>query len=169
MTHDLTTRLAGTLSGLKLGLPISALNRLRRRDEEQRKMTDARETIYQLALVTDCAAEIRQRDATIAELAAKLTKAKGIAHDLLIVIQCHADKLNVTSADVAAIGPMDASEITSLREWLAQWPLGADIVPMPRTTVARLLDFAQHGKDATIAELRGRVAALEAMTPGGVR
>ena len=34
MTHDLTTRLTGTLSGLELGLPISALNRLRRRDEE---------------------------------------------------------------------------------------------------------------------------------------
>ena len=44
VTHDLTDPLTGTLSGLELGLPISALNRLRRR-EEQRKMTDARETI----------------------------------------------------------------------------------------------------------------------------
>lgn len=40
MTRDLTTRLTGTLDGLALGLPISALNRLRRR-EEKRKMTDA--------------------------------------------------------------------------------------------------------------------------------
>ena len=42
MTHDLTTRLTGTLSGLELGLSIEDLNRLRRRDEEQQKMTRTR-------------------------------------------------------------------------------------------------------------------------------
>lgn len=56
---------------------------------------------------------------------------------------------SLLAREVAAIGPMGSSEIASLREWLASWPLGADIVPMPRVTVARLLDAAQHAKDAT--------------------
>lgn len=126
MTHDLTTRLTGTLSGLELGLPISALNRLRRRKEQQ-QMTDARETIlWRLATARD---RVRKLDA-----------------------------------------PDDAD---SLVDWLRRQ------MPTTRWTISHVLtdqlalvtDCAAEirQRDATIAELRGRVAALEAMTPGGVR
>lgn len=115
MTTDLTAPLAATLASLESGWPIDRLNSARRAQEQQ-KMTDARETILWRIdeavggwinpvtardLLADCAAEIRQRDVKIAEMATKMAKAKSIARDLLIVIQCHADKLDVTSADVA--------------------------------------------------------------------
>ena len=168
VTHDLTDPLTGTLSGLELGLSISALNRLRRRKEQQ--MTDARETILwrlatardrvrkldaptdddelgiwvgglsrserstiatvladQLALVTDCAAEIRQRDATIAELGARAREGEAAAE----IIGARNGESAIRAAQrVASDARMAAVEI---------------------------------------AELRGRVAALESMTPGGVR
>ena len=126
MTADLTTRLTGTLSGLELGLPISALNRLRRR-EEQRKMTDARETIlWRLATARD---RVRKLDAPTAD-----------------------DELSIW------IGGLSRSERSTIATVLAD-------------QLALVTDCAAEirQRDATIAELRGRVAALEAMTPGGGR
>ena len=126
MTHDLTTRLTGTLSGLELGLPISALNRLRRR-EEQRKMTDARETIlWRLATARD---RVRKLDAPTAD-----------------------DELGIW------VGGLSRSERSTIATVLAD-------------QLALVTDCAAEirQRDATIAELRGRVAALEAMTPGGGR
>lgn len=126
MTHDLTTRLAGTLSGLELGLPIEALNRLRLR-EEQRKMTDARETIlWRLATARD---RVRKLDAPTVD-----------------------DELGIW------IGGLSRSERSTIATVLAD-------------QLALVTDCAAEirQRDATIAELRGRVAALEAMTPGGVR
>ena len=126
MTHDLTTRLTGTLSGLELGLPISALNRLRRR-EEQRKMTDARETIlWRLATARD---RVRKLDAPTDD-----------------------DELSIW------IGGLSRSERSTIATVLAD-------------QLALVTDCAAEirQRDATIAELRGRVAALEAMTPGGGR
>ena len=126
MTHDLTTRLTGTLSGLELGLPISALNRLRRR-EEQRKMTDARETIlWRLATARD---RVRKLDAPTDD-----------------------DELGIW------VGGLSRSERSTIATVLAD-------------QLALVTDCAAEirQRDATIAELRGRVAALEAMTPGGGR
>ena len=126
MTHDLTTRLTGTLSGLELGLPISALNRLRRR-EEQRKMTDARETIlWRLATARD---RVRKLDAPTDD-----------------------DELGIW------VGGLSRSERSTIATVLAD-------------QLALVTDCAAEirQRDATIAELRGRIAALEAMTPGGVR
>ncbi len=126
VTHDLTTRLTGTLSGLELGLTISALNRLRRR-EEQQKMTDARETIlWRLATARD---RVRKLDAPTAD-----------------------DELGIW------VGGLSRSERSTIATVLAD-------------QLALVTDCAAEirQRDATIAELRGRVAALEAMTPGGVR
>ena len=126
MTHDLTDPLTGTLSGLELGLPISALNRLRLR-EEQRKMTDARETIlWRLATARD---RVRKLDAPTAD-----------------------DELSIW------IGGLSRSERSTIATVLAD-------------QLALVTDCAAEirQRDATIAELRGRVAALEAMAPGGVR
>ena len=125
MTHDLTTRLTGTLSGLELGLPISALNRLRRRKEQQ--MTDARETIlWRLATARD---RVRKLDAPTDD-----------------------DELGIW------VGGLSRSERSTIATVLAD-------------QLALVTDCAAEirQRDATIAELRGRVAALEAMTPGGVR
>ena len=125
MTNDLTTRLTGTLSGLELGLPISALNRLRQREEQQ--MTDARETIlWRLATARD---RVRKLDAP--------------ADD---------DELSIW------VGGLSRSERSTIATVLAD-------------QLALVTDCAAEirQRDATIAELRGRVAALEAMTPGGVR
>ena len=125
MTHDLTTRLTGTLSGLELGLPISALNRLRRRKEQQ--MTDARETIlWRLATARD---RVRKLDAPTDD-----------------------DELGIW------VGGLSRSERSTIATVLAD-------------QLALVTDCAAEirQRDATIAELRGRVAALEAMTPGGGR
>ena len=125
MTHDLTTRLTGTLSGLELGLPISALNRLRRRKEQQ--MSDARETIlWRLATARD---RVRKLDAPTDD-----------------------DELGIW------VGGLSRSERSTIATVLAD-------------QLALVTDCAAEirQRDATIAELRGRVAALEAMTPGGVR
>lgn len=125
MTHDLTTRLTGTLSGLELGLTIEDLNRLRRRKEQQ--MTDARETIlWRLATARD---RVRKLDAP--------------ADD---------DELSIW------VGGLSRSERSTIATVLAD-------------QLALVTDCAAEirQRDATIAELRGRVAALEAMTPGGVR
>lgn len=125
MTHDLTTRLTGTLSGLELGLTISALNRLRRRKEQQ--MTDARETIlWRLATARD---RVRKLDAPTDD-----------------------DELGIW------VGGLSRSERSTIATVLAD-------------QLALVTDCAAEirQRDATIAELRGRVAALEAMTPGGVR
>ena len=126
MTHDLTDPLTGTLSGLELGLTISALNRLRRR-EEQRKMTDARETIlWRLATARD---RVRKLDAPTDD-----------------------DELGIW------VGGLSRSERSTIATVLAD-------------QLALVTDCAAEirQRDATIAELRGRVAALEAMAPGGVR
>lgn len=126
MTHDLTTRLTGTLSGLELGLTIEDLNRLRRRKEQQ-QMTDARETIlWRLAEARD---RVRKLDAP--------------ADD---------DELSIW------VGGLSRSERSTIATVLAD-------------QLALVTDCAAEirQRDATIAELRGRVAALEAMTPGGVR
>ena len=126
VTHDLTDPLTGTLSGLELGLPISALNRLRRR-EEQRKMTDARETIlWRLATARD---RVRKLDAPTDD-----------------------DELGIW------VGGLSRSERSTIATVLAD-------------QLALVTDCAAEirQRDATIAELRGRIAALEAMTPGGVR
>ena len=126
MTHDLTDPLTGTLSGLELGLPISALNRLRRR-EEQQKMTDARETIlWRLATARD---RVRKLDAPTDD-----------------------DELGIW------VGGLSRSERSTIATVLAD-------------QLALVTDCAAEirQRDATIAALRGRVAALEAMTPGGVR
>ena len=126
MTHDLTDPLTGTLSGLELGLPISALNRLRRR-EEQRKMTDARETIlWRLATARD---RVRKLDAPTDD-----------------------DELGIW------VGGLSRSERSTIATVLAD-------------QLALVTDCAAEirQRDATIAELRGRVAALEAMAPGGGR
>lgn len=126
MTHDLTTRLTGTLSGLELGLPIEALNRLRLR-EEQRKMTDARETIlWRLATARD---RVRKMDAPTDD------------EDLAVWVDCLSRSARSTIATVLA-----------------------DQLALVTDCAAEI-----RQRDATIAELRGRVAALEAMTPGGVR
>ena len=126
MTHDLTDPLIGTLSGLELGLPISALNRLRRRKEQQ-KMTDARETIlWRLATARD---RVRKLDAPTAD-----------------------DELGIW------IGGLSRSERSTIATVLAD-------------QLALVTDCAAEirQRDATIAELLERVAALEAMTPGGAR
>ena len=126
MTHDLTDPLTGTLSGLEFGLTISALNRLRRR-EEQRKMTDARETIlWRLATARD---RVRKLDAPTDD-----------------------DELGIW------VGGLSRSERSTIATVLAD-------------QLALVTDCAAEirQRDATIAELRGRVAALEAMAPGGVR
>lgn len=125
MTHDLTTRLTGTLSGLELGLTIEDLNRLRRRKEQQ--MTDARETIlWRLATARD---RVRKLDAPVED-----------------------DELSIW------VGGLSRSERSTIATVLAD-------------QLALVTDCAAEirQRDATIAELRGRVAALEAMTPGGVR
>ena len=125
MTHDLTDPLTGTLSGLELGLPIEALNRLRRRKEQQ--MTDARETIlWRLATARD---RVRKLDAPTDD-----------------------DELGIW------VGGLSRSERSTIATVLAD-------------QLALVTDCAAEirQRDATIAELRGRVAALEAMTPGGVR
>lgn len=125
MTHDLTTRLTGTLSGLELGLPIEALNRLRLR-EEQRKMTDARETIlWRLAEARD---RVRKLDVP-AEYDFDTWASSLFSSERSAVVNVLADQLALVTDCAAEI----------------------------------------RQRDATIAELRGRVAALEAMTPGGVR
>lgn len=124
MTHDLTTRLTGTLSGLELGLPISALNRLRRRKEQQ--MTDARETIlWRLATARD---RVRKLDVP-AEYDFDTWAGSLFSSDRSAVVSTLADQLALVTDCAAEI----------------------------------------RQRDATIAELRGRIAALEAMTPGGVR
>lgn len=126
MTTDLTAPLAATVNGLTLGLPIEALNRLRRRDEEQ-QMADARETIlWRLATARD---RVRKLDAP--------------ADD---------DELSIW------IGGLSRSERSTIATVLAD-------------QLALVTDCAAEirQRDATIAELRGRVAALEAMTPGGGR
>lgn len=126
MTADLTAPLTATVNGLTLGLPIEALNRLRLR-EEQRKMTDARETIlWRLATARD---RVRRLDAPVED-----------------------DELSIW------VGGLSRSERSTIATVLAD-------------QLALVTDCAAEirQRDATIAELRGRVAALEAMAPGGVR